>query len=193
MFLSAIAMNLRSESRFNAFLAHNRRLNANGLYDTHTNMMLYPKIMQPTHARWEELPTPLKTTKSLEILPRRSSKISRLGIASGETVQDLADTSAGETIFSDMAPIFTRNYMITDTYYLSPSSPGLGYPGPDGDVHDIDPNGLTKIQDDVLAELPGNCRQAFDEAKLAALRWKHTWGLESEDRARGELRISYNS
>ncbi|KAF2205620.1 nuclear localization protein [Delitschia confertaspora ATCC 74209] len=46
----------RSASRFNSTLAAARRQTHEGIYDAHTNMMCYPKIMQPTHARWEEVP-----------------------------------------------------------------------------------------------------------------------------------------
>jgi chromatin structure-remodeling complex protein RSC7 len=28
-----------------------------GVYDPHTNLMCYPKVTQPTHARWEEVPS----------------------------------------------------------------------------------------------------------------------------------------
>ena len=45
-------------SRFNSALAHVRRSTLDGVYDTHTNMMFYPTIMQPTHARWEQVPPP---------------------------------------------------------------------------------------------------------------------------------------
>lgn len=42
-------------SRFNSVLAHNRLGNLRGVYDIHTNSMQYPKTMQPTHARFEQL------------------------------------------------------------------------------------------------------------------------------------------
>jgi chromatin structure-remodeling complex protein RSC7 len=32
-----------------------RRANLAGVYDPHTNLMCYPKVTQPTHARWEEV------------------------------------------------------------------------------------------------------------------------------------------
>ena len=45
-------------SRFNAALATQRHATLAGVYDTHTNLMFYPQIMQPTHARWEQLSPP---------------------------------------------------------------------------------------------------------------------------------------
>lgn len=43
-------------SRFNSSLSALRRANLDGIYDPHTNLMCYPKVTQPTHARWEEVP-----------------------------------------------------------------------------------------------------------------------------------------
>jgi chromatin structure-remodeling complex protein RSC7 len=47
---------LTISSRFNANLSALRKANMNGVYDAHTNLMCYPKITQPTHAKWEEIP-----------------------------------------------------------------------------------------------------------------------------------------
>lgn len=46
----------RSASRFNSSISAIRKANIQGIYDPHTNIMCYPKITQPTHARWEEVP-----------------------------------------------------------------------------------------------------------------------------------------
>ncbi|KAF2747997.1 nuclear localization protein-like protein NPL6 [Sporormia fimetaria CBS 119925] len=43
-------------SRFNSSLSALRKANMQGIYDPHTNLMCYPKITQPSHARWEEVP-----------------------------------------------------------------------------------------------------------------------------------------
>ncbi|CAA9966554.1 hypothetical protein CFE70_009922 [Pyrenophora teres f. teres 0-1] len=43
-------------SRFNSNLSKLRRANLTGVYDPQTNLMCYPKVTQPTHARWEEVP-----------------------------------------------------------------------------------------------------------------------------------------
>lgn len=47
----------RSASRFNSSISAIRKANLQGIYDPHTNLMCYPKITQPTHARWEEVPS----------------------------------------------------------------------------------------------------------------------------------------
>ena len=33
-----------------------RKANLEGVYDPHTNLICYPKVTQPTHARWQEVP-----------------------------------------------------------------------------------------------------------------------------------------
>jgi chromatin structure-remodeling complex protein RSC7 len=45
----------RAASRFNSNLSKLRKANLTGVYDPHTNLMCYPKVTQPTHARWEEV------------------------------------------------------------------------------------------------------------------------------------------
>ncbi|OAL00760.1 hypothetical protein IQ06DRAFT_275656 [Phaeosphaeriaceae sp. SRC1lsM3a] len=45
----------RAASRFNSNLSALRKANLEGVYDPHTNLMCYPKVTQPTHARWEEV------------------------------------------------------------------------------------------------------------------------------------------
>lgn len=43
-------------SRFNSNLSALRKANMSGVYDSHTNLMCYPRTTQPTHAKWEEVP-----------------------------------------------------------------------------------------------------------------------------------------
>lgn len=45
----------RNASHFNSALAEARKANFEGLYDIHTNVMQWPKHMQPTHGRWEKI------------------------------------------------------------------------------------------------------------------------------------------
>lgn len=68
----------------------------------------------------------------------------------------------------------------------------MGVPGPDGDADDLSTNGLSTIPQDVLDELPEECRAAFEEAKSAELAWKSKWHDEQTDGARGKLRIGFN-
>ncbi len=168
-------------SRFNSSLANTRRLNLNGVYDIHSNVMQYPKIMQPTHARWEEIPpTSIKP-------PALHSPFAQ---SNGD--HDTRPDQPLKTLFPGIPQVFTRNFMISDTYYSTPSTSILGYPGPDEDVLDIGPGGLTHVPDHVLAALPEDCRQAFVKARSEERAWKESWGNEKDGSARAKLRISYN-
>ncbi|KAF6225701.1 hypothetical protein HO133_009701 [Letharia lupina] len=166
----------REASRFNSSLAAQRRHNLNGVYDVHTNVMQYPKIMQPTHARWEQV---LPTSPT----PRTSQT------AADQINGHLSDgrEPAANTIFPDIAPVFTRNFMISDTYFETPPASVLGYPGPDEETE------LTRLPEHLLAELPEGCRQAFVEARAVEKAWKERWGTDKDDGARAQLRITYNT
>ena len=154
-----------------------RRQNLEGIYDPHTNVMQYPKIMQPTHGRWEQLPPgPASSTP----LPYNQREITH-------------DVPVINSIFPDIAPVFIRNYTITDTYYVNPPYSGLGIPGPDGQTMDVGPCGLTDVPQNVIDNLPDQNRQAYEEMMTEEVIWKQSWGGQDDDQARAKLRISYNS
>lgn len=184
---------LKQTSRFNTSLARHRRQNLHGLYDTQTNVMQYPKIMQATHSRWKQLPVYSKVSAA------RNSTITQEGRSfvkkndfdvSGEVNGSLP---GGGTIFSEVGSVVSRNFMVADIYYVSPPICGLGYPGPEEDVSDVGPGGLLQVPQCIRAELPTQCQQAYDETSAIAMMWKAQWGAEEADQARGQLRISYNT
>lgn len=180
-------------SRFNTHLACHRRQNLHGLYDTQTNVMQYPKIMQATHARWKQLPacSKLSATRSLNIAHEgRSFATNNDADVSGEGSDDL---SRGETIFSQVGHVISRNFMVADIYYVSPPVCGLGNPGPEEDMSDVGSGGLLQVPQYIRAELPTQCQEAYDETRVAAMMWKAQWGAEEADQARGQLRINYNT
>jgi chromatin structure-remodeling complex protein RSC7 len=150
-------------SRFNSNLSAIRKKNLSGMYDPHTNSMQYPKIMQPTHARWEHI---------------NDYEVEANGTTNGHTHNGEA------TIFPPVKPIYSRNYMIVDTVYESAPSTNYGFPGPDGDVQDLGLNGLASVSDDIKAELPPECLKAFEHALEKEMQWKNTWGTEMSDTAR---------
>ena len=154
-----------------------RRQNLEGIYDPHTNVMQYPKVMQPTHGRWAELPK--APASSVPLLYNQH--------------EESVNRSAVDSIFPDVEPVFTRNFAITDTYYISPPYSGLGIPGPDGQAMDVEPGGLSDVPQEIVDALPDENRRAFEEMKAAEMKWKGSWGGEDEDSARAKLRISYNS
>ena len=181
-----------SNSRFNTILAYNRQQNLGGTYDTHTNVMQYPKIMQSTHAYWEQLSTSSGAPTAVRGIVNSDGENAAQQKAL-ERGDESDDTLSAETIFPDVAPVFARNFLVTDTYFLGAPLSSLGFPGPDGEIFDIGPGGLTQVPENVVAELPDGCRRAFDDARAEEAKWKATWGLEDDDGARAQLRISYNT
>ncbi|KAI9724310.1 MAG: hypothetical protein M1812_000377 [Candelaria pacifica] len=182
----------REASRFNSSLAAVRRQNLDGIYDPHTNVMHYPAITQPTHASWEQLPIE-STTPGWN-----GNDVQQKIMATTNGVVDLTQSSNGQfeelpqqTLFTAVNPIYTRNYMLTDTHFVTPPISGLGVPGPNADNIDVGSNGLSDVADDVLAELPAVCRKAFEDARTQELEWKHGWRSEADQAARGKLRIGY--
>lgn len=142
-----------------------RRQNLNGMYDVHTNVMHYPKTMQPTHAKWVQI---------------NDDEVEANGhVTTGHT----RDHEEGEvpSIFPPVKPIYSRNYMIVDTVYETPQYSNLGVPGPDGEFHDMGFNGLSAVPDEVKAELPPECLAAFQEALAKEIEWKDKWGTEDTD------------
>jgi chromatin structure-remodeling complex protein RSC7 len=160
-----------------------------GVYDPHTNTMMYPRATQPTHAKWEELPIEPNHAKALtngvSELTNGVHKVSLNGVAP----EDHHRPSG--SIFSSIPPVVSRNFLVTDTYYQSPPISNLGIPGPDGDMLDVGPNGLPHVTEDVMADLPPECLQALVEAKAKEAEWKATWKTETEDGARGRLNIRF--
>ncbi|CAL3963644.1 hypothetical protein PZA11_001200 [Diplocarpon coronariae] len=150
----------RSASQFNADLAVQRRDILKGIYDPHTNIVHYPKHMQPTHARWEQIDD-------------------HQGAANVSLSNGFAEAEEA-SIFTPVKPIYSKNFMIVDTVYESAPASDLGVPGPDGDFHDIGFNGLSRISDDIKAELPEECRIAFEKALEKEMQWKNKWGSESQ-------------
>lgn len=53
------------------------------------------------------------------------------------------------------------------------------------------------MPNDVVAELPEECKRDFLNARAAEEEWRGTWGGEGREEGdsglRGDLRISYNS
>ena len=165
---------LTRSSRFNAVLAACRRANVDGVYDPHTNLVHFPKSTQPTHARWERL-------------PRESEE----GDEQGRQLTDAAAPSGVQTMFSRVPANLAQNALVVDTVLVGPSSTSGGLPGLDGHDLDLSATGLTDVADQVMAELPAACRLAFEQARSQELDWKRAWSQESEDGARGRLRIGF--
>ena len=109
------------------------------------------------------------------------------------TDQQMSESDAPEaSIFTPVPEILSRNFLITDTYYESPPSSTFGYPGPAGSVQDVGPGGLSEIPEHVWSELPDDCREEFLKTREDEREWRARWGTETEDKARAEIRVTYN-
>ncbi len=143
--------------------------------------------MQPTHARWEQV-----HPSSTQLQAPRANANDLEGLAHGTPRHANDSDQTTSSIFSGVPPVLTRKFMISDTYYESPLTSTLGYPGPDEAVLDVGAPGLTHVSEEVLAELPEECRQAFDKARAEEKDWKGKWSSEDDDHARATVRITYN-
>lgn len=159
-----------SFSQFNSILGQARRANANGVYDIHTNMMLYPGIMQPTHARIEQVVN-----------------------------RDDAEPPSSPTIFPPLKPIISRNFLVTDIHMEAPPAgiSGAAYELPfrtspaerawSTRADFLSPfRGLGAVPDEIRDLLPEDCRRAFDAAARNEDEWFGKWGDESETMCRRE-------
>jgi chromatin structure-remodeling complex protein RSC7 len=183
-------------SRFNSTLAEARRKNLEGVYDPYTNLMHYPKSTQPTHVRWEqvELNSPdadLSYTAKIE--NTKAATNGDIHMVNGTELaleEDSLQEKSKDTIFTPVAPIYSRNYAIVDTEFEAPKSSTFGIPGKDKEdyEYDVGPKGLTDVTDDVLAELPPECMEAFLIARAQEQQWKDKWGGEATHGKRGALR-----
>lgn len=124
--------------------------------------------MQPTHARWEQLPTPLSSPPPSNPPPPSSST------------------------FPPLPPLLARNFLTTDILLRrAPISP-LPPPGPDGLAWDIHTPSLTDVDAETVALLPEACKRALEEARALEAEWRAGWGGEEVDGLRGRVGVSYN-
>lgn len=187
-----------------------RRANLNGVYDTHTNLMFYPKIMQPTHVHWEQVPPPETPAEAEQKqltngltnghhLPNGTAEDHDAMDVDAEHAPDRMQSQLSTqtpTIFHPVPTSVSRTFTVIDTCFASPPVSGAGYPGPDGNIEDPSsgPNGLCSVPDEIVDELPPDCRAAFEAERARERRWKEGWGSEVQSglRPQGGLRIGFN-
>lgn len=180
-----------------------RKATMGGLYDVHTNTMHYPQITQPTHCRWERVP-PEDLHKGLSALnlttesntdstqtPRNTATL---------TPQDDTTTEKRTSIFPPVPAHIANNYLVQDIVYESPPYSNMGIPGPDGDLRNLQPNGIVSIANpthpefmtpEIIALLPPECKEALLEAAAREVEWKSRWSTEAEDGARAQPTKSF--
>lgn len=159
-------------SRFNAALAAARRENDRGHYDIYTNAVQWPRAMQPTHARWETTERESADEQNNEL------KAAVHGVNEGEYDVDQELSS----IFKKLDPVYPRNFMIQDLSLEGAPESKFGPPG-----CDYDPQSLSNLPRAILDELPGECRQAFEEARRQEMSWRSRWNTENTDGKRGRF------
>lgn len=196
-------------------------MNISGTYDIHTNIMMYPKIMQPTVARWEPIEPPESDGTSRQRLITRAKAALDKPDADGDISMeksteetDQNTTQNGDssepnpsdeppsTIFPPVTPMYSRNFAIHDLHFESAPDSTLGNPGPDGHMRDIGNKGLIEMTDngepgfnmppEVLAELPAECREAYLEAAAREYEWKNKWKGETGDGLRAHLPLNFH-
>jgi chromatin structure-remodeling complex protein RSC7 len=139
--------------------------------------MHYPRITQPTHAKWEQI-----HDEASDDAERNTQRLLTNGTS---------NPHPPNTIFEPIQDVVSRNFLIVDTVYTSPSTNALGNPGADGSMLSMGPNGLPDVSEDILAELPPDCRAALLDAKRQEQEWKEKWTSESNDGMRGNLKIGF--
>ena len=190
-------------SRFNSELLRARREAAHGVYDIYTNQMHYPRITQPTHARWEQLPdepdlaslhiaddSTAPTTDGTTPAAHHAARASDTGAADDPPFDA---TKPGRAALPPLTSFQARNLATVDTHMRFPPRSHLGAPGADGGEYDIGPKGLCEVADDVVAELPEACLGAFLEAREEERRWRMQWAGETEDGLRAEVNVTYTA
>lgn len=182
-------LHAKEATKFSASMAAMRRATLDGVYDSNTNMMFYPKIMQPTHARWEQIPPP--SLSSHDQSKQLTNGIPNGHLTNGGSDHDDTNEPQTNTIFTPIPSIISRNFAVIDTNFSSPRILQPGYPGPDGAVEDLPsgPNGLLSVPEDLISELPEECRRAFETERERERRWKEQWGAEAQSGLRGKLRV----
>jgi chromatin structure-remodeling complex protein RSC7 len=189
-------------SRFNSTLSTIRQSNLDGVYDNNTNMIFYPKIMQPTHAAWEHV-EPV-SARQQSATPSTFAHLNGTASTNGNVHHDQhddamhTDSTAAQpltsTIFSEVPAVVARNFTVMDIVYQAPPIDGASEPGPDGlmDASSFGPSGLSGIGQELIDELPADCRAAFEAARSTESRWRQQWGTEAHSSQRGSLKIGFN-
>lgn len=152
--------------------------------------MLYPKFTQPTHAKWsEEMDDEPPSAKKRMLTNGYVHHENAVSLTNG--INPHTNTTDSSSVFTPVPPKVARNFLISDVHYTSAPIAGFGIPGPDGDAMHVGPNGLPEVSDDLLADLPPECRAALEEAKAQEKEWKLSWRTELDDGGRRPLQIRY--
>ena len=93
-----------------------------------------------------------------------------------------AELAEKMTIFPTLDAVYARNFRIHDFYLETAPDSVMGIPG----IAD-DEKGLENIPDNVVDELPPECREAFLVARSGETAWKSRWSTEAVDGKRAHF------
>ena len=196
----------REASRFNSSLTMMRKATARGVYDTHTNVMCYPQIMQSRSAVWEEVEVgdeepPAKKQKTEEVNGHEPALTNGLH----EDIE-MVDGQSRPVEGGLLKPssFLRRNYLVIDTEALTPQHatwsapdsrqryPTSSFPDPvetnppydDGIRDNITDAGLwstgpPSVPDDILATFPLDAREAYLREYNVQKEWQGLWSSSS--------------
>ena len=96
-----------------------------------------------------------------------------------EQVRSSTESSDG-TRFPPLDPRIPRNFTVIDTYMETPPAgvPAAAYERRDSPAFLSEFQGFGAVSDDILEDLPPECRKAFDLALEKEKAWKAAWGPE---------------
>ncbi|KAJ5973807.1 Chromatin-remodelling complex RSC SWI/SNF subunit Rsc7/Swp82 [Penicillium waksmanii] len=187
----------RAASTFNSKLSEHRRATMGGVYDIHTNSMQYPQVMQPTHCRVERVPPPDNRSLMTDM-----SSLKPTDSTNEPTTQDEKPQAEQQQapVFPPVPAHISNRYVVQDIIFESPPYSNMGVPGPDGDLRNLQPNGLVSIANpshpefmspDIIALLPDDCKEALLDSATREVEWKMKWTTETTDTQRAVPSKSY--
>ncbi len=166
-------------SEANAQLAQMRRAAQSGIYDCHTDLVLQPRSMQPTWARWEYVPaTPGPTP------PRVKS--------GGDDSQDDGNKNdrppkeelRGETPFTPLPRGAEHQFFVDDIVMEGPPMPDDRF-GVDRRLP------LYSVPDEILAAMPPDAAQALMQAQKDEQAKRQCWPDVDDKATYVPLAINY--
>ncbi|RKF65724.1 Chromatin structure-remodeling complex subunit rsc7 [Erysiphe neolycopersici] len=150
----------REASRFNATLSNLRRRNLSGIYDTHTNLIMFPKNTQPTRARWFQVNDCNPDQQSSKVVSEKEA--------------------IGPSLFTPLKSIYSKNVLVIDTMYESAPATLISNFNSEENEFDIGFSGLSSIPEDIKAELPAECLEALEKTLKIENQWKSRWESKNE-------------
>jgi chromatin structure-remodeling complex protein RSC7 len=152
-------------SRFNSTLTGFRKANLNGVYNVHTNTMMYPATMQPTSARIGQVTG--STTQSPNF-PHLDPKIPRNFLITDIRMEmpPSGIAPASYDVPFRTAPAYRQASAQAD--FLASFQ------------------GLSSVPDEIKDLLPEECRKSFDAAVTQEEGWFARWGDEKTVKSRGQ-------